>query len=110
MRIPAQQSPVQALMSSQTDDLLRWFDMIGKANRNLTEEALGPRTQSEVPEIFQSLTASLTCDTERWLEAQNRYYRKYLELWENLLASSAGEKNEPVAAPDKGDRRVHAPE
>ena len=32
-------------------------------------------------EMMQSLTAGIAKDSQRWLDIQNRYYQKQLELW-----------------------------
>ena len=48
-----------------------------------------------VAEMLKSLTAGLAQDTDRWLELQNRYYRRQLELW----AAYAGPKPGEPAAP-----------
>jgi hypothetical protein len=45
-------------MSSQTDNLLRWFGMIGNANQKLTEEGLGPESRTGA----SSRTLSRACE------------------------------------------------
>jgi len=64
----------------------------------------------DIAEILRSLTAGLAQDTERWLEIQNRYYRKRLELWAAYAQSRPGAPAQPVIEPDASDRRFRAPE
>jgi polyhydroxyalkanoate synthase len=97
-------------MSFEPENLRRWLDVVGQTSQKLAGDVIGSGGKPKVPEIFRSLTASLAVDTERWLETQNRYYQKYLELWGGLLAGGSGGDTEPVAVPDKGDRRFHAQE
>jgi polyhydroxyalkanoate synthase subunit PhaC len=57
-------------------------------------------------EMLKSLTAGLAQETERWLDIQNRYYRRQLELW----AAYAGPRpGQPSTATD-ADRRFRAEE
>jgi polyhydroxyalkanoate synthase len=60
-----------------------------------------------VAEMLKSLTAGVAQDTDRWLDMQNRYYRRQLELW----AAYAGARPEAATAePDPADRRFRAVE
>ncbi len=43
-------------------------------------------------------------------ELQTRYYQQQMELWMGTLARAAGQPHEPVATPQKGDRRFNAAE
>ena len=88
-------------------------EAIAALNRRLVEEVvkpLGLNANLEVAEIFQSLTASLVQDTDRWLDIQNRFYRKQLELWASIALPHHDAPAQPAAAPDISDRRFRAPE
>ncbi len=90
------------------------FDGLSAANRQFIDGIVGslsPAQRSDSTEILRALTASMQADTEHLAELQQRYYRQHLELWMNL--ARAGDETAapaPVAVPDKGDRRFHAPE
>ncbi len=91
------------------------FDGLSAASRHFIESIIGslsPANRADSSEILRALTASLQADTERCAEMQQRYYRQHLELWMNLARAGDGAAAPaaPVAAPDKGDRRFHAPE
>ena len=43
-------------------------------------------------------------------EAQLRYWQQQMALWAGLMASATGQAHEPVAAPERGDRRFSANE
>jgi hypothetical protein len=71
-------------------------------NRSLLEQVMKPFSRDgrppSSPEVMQSLAASIAQDSQRWLDIQNRYYRKQLELW------SAFTSQPPDAAPPKCGR------
>lgn len=67
--------------------------------------ARGPRP--ELGEVFEALTAGVQHESALWAQMQARYAQDHMRLWMNLLGAPPGEKPEPVAAPDKGDRRFH---
>ncbi|OGA26049.1 MAG: class I poly(R)-hydroxyalkanoic acid synthase [Betaproteobacteria bacterium RIFCSPLOWO2_02_FULL_67_26] len=82
-------------------------------NRGLIEgisKPLGLNAGFDVPEIIRSLTAGLAQDNERWLEIQNRYYRKRLELWAAYAQPKGAAPPPPLVEPDPADRRFRAPE
>ncbi len=86
-------------------------DALDALNRKLIDDVvkpLGIDSSVGVAEIFRSLTASLAQDTERWLEVQNRYYQKQLELWASFAAPNAQAPR--MVEPDPQDRRFRAPE
>jgi polyhydroxyalkanoate synthase len=74
-------------------------------------ESLASQQRTDGTEILKSLTASLHSDVGHCAEIQQRYYRQYLQLWQNLVQSGEGEvAAAPVISPAKNDRRFHAPE
>ena len=82
-------------------------------NRKLIEGVVGPLDLDSVfgmPEMVKSLTAGLAQDTGRWLEIQNRYYRKRLELWAAYASQRPEAPAQPMIEPDPADRRFRAPE
>ena len=61
----------------------------------------------DVAEMLKSLTAGLAQDTDHWLELQNRYYRRQLELWAAYAGPQPGASG---GEPDPADRRFRAQE
>jgi polyhydroxyalkanoate synthase subunit PhaC len=86
---------------------------INALNRKLVDEVVRPLGLSaslDVAEVIKSLTASVAQDTERWLEIQNRHYRRQLELWASFARPQASAPGPPAIEPDAADRRFRAPE
>ena len=82
-------------------------------NRNLIESVVGPLGVDAglgLAEILKSLAAGLAQDRERWLEIQNRYYRKQLELWASHVLARKKAPRQPVVEPAPSDRRFRAAE
>ena len=82
-------------------------------NRKLLEGVVGPLDLGSVfgmPEMVKSLTAGLAQDTGRWLEIQNRYYRRRLELWAAYASHRPEAPAQPMIEGDPADRRFRAPE
>ncbi|MBI4192401.1 MAG: hypothetical protein HY525_17915, partial [Betaproteobacteria bacterium] len=94
------------------------LENLGHASSKLAHDvlkSLAAEQRLDSDEIFKSLAASLKQDHELWAKLQQRYYQRHLELWMNLVARAgashaAGAPPAPAAAPDKSDRRFHAPE
>ena len=89
------------------------FDGLNGASRKFVEEVMGSlsaQQRSSTTEMLRALTAGLQADAGRSAEMQQRFYRQHLELWMNLARAEDGATPAPVAVPDKGDRRFHAPE
>ncbi|WP_436641077.1 class I poly(R)-hydroxyalkanoic acid synthase [Microbaculum sp. FT89] len=61
------------------------------------------KTLSQIAEKWLS-------DPRKAMEAQNRLWSGYLNLWTQALRRMAGEDAEPVAEPDRSDKRFAAPE
>lgn len=100
-------------MNRPPDDLDAARGSIEALNRRLMEGITQPldlNASFDIAEILRSLTAGLAQDTERWLEIQNRYYRKRLELWAAYAQPWPGAPAQPVIEPDVSDRRFRAPE
>ena len=94
------------------DEIRKRFE---EFNRQLLAGVMKPlqlEGRLDGPEIVKSLTASLAQDAERWLEIQQRYYRRQLELWGDFAprSASAAPAAAPAPAPAPGDRRFAAPE
>jgi polyhydroxyalkanoate synthase len=83
-------------------------------NRSLLKQVMKPFAQDgrppSSPEMLQSLTASIAKDSQRWLDIQNRYYQKQLELWSAFTSSAPDAALPKVVEPMPGDRRFRAPE
>jgi polyhydroxyalkanoate synthase len=83
-------------------------------NRRLLEQVTKPFAEGGgtpgSPEFIQSLAASLATDTQRWLNIQNRYYQKQLELWSAFASREPDAEAPKIIEPETGDRRFRAPE
>ncbi|HZN25628.1 MAG TPA: class I poly(R)-hydroxyalkanoic acid synthase, partial [Burkholderiales bacterium] len=83
-------------------------------NRRLLEQVMKPfsrdGTAPSSPEVVQSLAASIAKDSQHWLDIQNRYYQKQLELWTAFTSRGADAAPPKVVEPEAGDRRFRAPE
>ncbi len=76
----------------------------GEAKLIFAEEMThAAKTLSQVAEKWLS-------DPQKAVEAHTRLWSGYLSLWTTALKRMAGEEAEPVAEPEKGDRRFAAPE
>ena len=62
------------------------------------------------PEFMQALAAGLAHDSQRWLDIQNRYYRKQLELWSSFASTTPDAAPPKIVEPEPGDRRFRAAE
>ncbi len=100
-------------MSNPSDKLDAASRPIEAFNRQLLNSVARPLDLDagfDLTEILRSLTAGLAQDSGHWLEIQNRYYRKRLELWAAYAQPHPGEPAQPVIEPDASDRRFRAPE
>lgn len=89
------------------------YEDLSVASRKFVEHILGSLSAEqrlESAEIFKALTASLAQDCERWAEIQRHYYQRHFDLWMSMARTPHAGPRAAVAAPDKGDRRFHAPE
>jgi polyhydroxyalkanoate synthase subunit PhaC len=90
-------------------------EALAALNRKLIEQIASPLARDggfEAAEMLKSLTAGLAQDTTRWLDIQNRYYRRQLELWSGLaVASEPPPATADTPAPrGAADRRFRAQE
>jgi polyhydroxyalkanoate synthase len=58
-----------------------------------------------VAQAFAELTAKLMADPAKLAEAQMRLWQDGLKLWQATAQRMLGEEAEPVAEPERGDRR-----
>lgn len=87
------------------------YPSFNEANQKLLQdilENLSSGRNLDAAGIYQLLTASL--DAEKWIDIHNRYYQKQLDLWISMLGSKPGEARQPVAQPDRNDRRFQSAE
>ncbi|MBI4193994.1 MAG: class I poly(R)-hydroxyalkanoic acid synthase [Betaproteobacteria bacterium] len=88
-------------------------EVLAALNHRLLDAVLKPLSNGtgiDAGVFFKSLTAGFARDTERWLEVQNRYYRKQLELWASISTPGAHSPPAQVVQPEPGDRRFRASE
>jgi polyhydroxyalkanoate synthase len=90
------------------------MEALAAFNQRLLEQVLKPLARDGAapgtPEIVQSLSAGVAHDPQRWLDIQNRYYQKQLELWTRFTSGGAQAPPPKVIEPEAGDRRFRAPE
>ena len=82
-------------------------------NRKLMDGVASPLdldTGFNAADSVRTLTAGLAQDAQRWLELQNEYYRKQLELWAGYVKRDDAAMPGPVVQPEVSDRRFRAPE
>ncbi len=100
-------------MSTSPDGLDASRGLLEAFNRQLINSIarpLGLDARVDLAEILRSLAAGPAQDTERWLDIQNRYYRKQLELWSAYTQPQRDKPVLPVIEPSPADRRFRAPE
>ncbi len=88
------------------------MEALAAFNQHLLEQVLKPldRDGAGGKDIVESLTAGLAQNSAGWLEIQNRYHKKQLELWSSFAALPAGSAPAKVIEAEAGDRRFRAPE
>lgn len=60
---------------------------------------------SQMAQLFQQLSTRMMADPGRLVEAQMAFWTDYMSLMQNMTLRFWGIAPEPVAQPDKGDRR-----
>jgi polyhydroxyalkanoate synthase len=88
-------------------------DPVETLNRKLIDDVsrpLGLDARFDAAAAMRALAAGYLQDTRRWLEIQNDYYRKHLELWATYLRLRP--EASPLRSPpaDTSDRRFRAQE
>jgi polyhydroxyalkanoate synthase len=90
------------------------METLAEFNRQLLLNVVKPITRDSptlnAPEMLQSLAAGVEHDAQRWLEIQNRYYQKQLELWSAYTAQAPDKPPVKVVEAAPGDRRFRGPE
>src|SRR5688500_16665388 len=90
------------------------LDALATFNRQLLDKVVKPLTAGgqvpAVPEVLQSLTADIAQNPQRWLEIQNRYYQKQLELWSSFTSRGPDTPPAKIVEPERSDRRFRGPE
>ena len=64
----------------------------------------------KIGQAFADMTSKLMADPTKFVEAQMTLWQNYANLWQATAQRFLGENPEPVAEPDKGDRRFKADE
>src|SRR5688572_27687213 len=90
------------------------MDALTQFNQRLLEQVFRPLARDgkalDAPEMVQSLAASVAHAPQQWLDIQNRYYQKQLELWTRFAQAAPDAAPPKVVEPEAGDRRFRAPE
>ncbi len=59
---------------------------------------------------FLDLTAKMTADPSKLINAQTALWQGYMDIWRNMAHAASGEKTDPVISPEKGDKRFRSEE
>jgi polyhydroxyalkanoate synthase len=98
-------------MNPATDGLGAASEPLEAFNRQILNSLARPLDldgRLDMAEILRAWMAGYAHDSGRWLDIQNRYYRKRLELW--AAYAQPGEPPPPVVESASADRRFRAPE
>lgn len=93
------------------DQIFQDFDLITLEIFEETMSNFGNDSKGkQISKLYQSMFSNLVENTENWMEVQNRYYQQQMQLWLGMFGKQTGAAIEPVAKPEKTDRRFSAPE
>ncbi len=89
------------------------FEKIGQQSSKMLADFFGDhhshmKTMSHVSQAFSQLAQQMMNDPERMVQMQLGLYQSYLALWANMAEKMMGKEVEPLAEPQKGDRRFKA--
>jgi len=59
---------------------------------------------------FMEMTSRMMADPAKLVQAQMNLWQDYMRLWQTTTQRMLGQEAEPVAEPERGDRRFKAPE
>ncbi len=65
---------------------------------------------TEISKTLSKVTEYWLADPERSLSAQTQLFSRYMDLWNASIRRMAGEQVDPVANPQRGDRRFADPD
>lgn len=98
-----------------TAELSKAMANIAERSQRIVSDFLARQTQGgafaglgdplHIGDAFLDMTAKLMADPAKLVEAQIGLWQDYLHLWQVTAQRMLGESTEPVAAPDKADRR-----
>jgi polyhydroxyalkanoate synthase len=115
-------APSEPVASASTDleEFARNVTRIMEEGGKALAAYLKPREEGRVSDQYSEVTDVVKTlgqvtdywlrDPQRALELQSSLGKSYLDLWANTVKRMAGEKVEPVAAPDPSDKRFADPE
>jgi polyhydroxyalkanoate synthase subunit PhaC len=86
---------------------------VGTLHRKLVDDVarpLGLGAQFDAAAAIRALAAGYLEDVGRWLEIQNDYYRRQLELWASYVRPGLEDQPPSMSGPETSDRRFRAPE
>ncbi|MEQ1888586.1 MAG: class I poly(R)-hydroxyalkanoic acid synthase [Alphaproteobacteria bacterium] len=69
-----------------------------------------PNRARTIAPAFLDLVKHLMGNTNYLIEAQNKFWPAYLQLWKTAARRMLGEEMPPVVTPDRSDKRFKAPE
>lgn len=97
------------------DQILEYIDLL---TLTLIEDAMinfgfnnsKDEDKNNPSQFYQSMLSSMVQNTEKWMDLQTHYYSQQTQLWMNMFARQTGQEVNPIAQPDKTDRRFASPE
>ncbi len=79
------------------------------ARQDGSNGALGHGDPLNIGEAFLEMTRQMMADPTKLVQAQVALWQDYMTLWQNTTRRFLGETTEPIATPDKDDRRFKDP-
>ncbi len=74
-------------------------------SRQAANPSVGLSDPMNVGGAFFEMTTRMMSNPARLMEAQMTLWQDYMSLWQNAALRMMGESSQPVAQPDRGDRR-----
>ena len=74
-------------------------------NKQAAEDRAGAADPMNIGGAFMEMTAKMMADPAKIVEAQLNLWQNYLSLWQHSAARMMGQESDPVATPERGDRR-----
>ncbi len=95
----------QALSRNLAKVAERSHQLMSDFLRRQAESGPGLDDPLNLGQTFLELTRQMMSNPAQLMEAQTALWQDYLQLWQNSARAMMGEKVEPMAAPERGDKR-----
>ncbi len=106
-RVPSASEPDPEAMARQWGDLLEQSQRVVQAfiEKQSEDDNYSIVDPASIGEAFVEATTHLLSDPQKLAEAQLQLWQDSLKLWQSTAQRMMGAAAEPVAAPERGDRR-----